>query len=89
MPRWPVIQERLIGVFCIIYVLYMYALGPAQRQHGTHEAAARPFHGSSRRDDVSLRAVATGGGLDGRPPPHCVLKWILRGHLKPTPSATI
>ena len=67
MPRWPVIQERLIGVFCIIYVLYMYALGPAQRQHGTHEAAARPFHGSSRRDDVSLRAVAT-GGLDGRPP---------------------
>ena len=67
MPRWPVIQERLIGVFCIIYVLYMYALGPAQRQHGTHEAA-RPFHGSSRRDDVSLRAVATGGGggLDGR-----------------------
>jgi hypothetical protein len=23
------------------------------------------------------------------PPPHCVFKWILRGHLKPPPSATI
>ena len=69
MPRWPVIQERLIGVFCIIYVLYMYALGPAQRQHdGTHEAV-RPYHGSSRRDDVSLRAVATGGSRRGSPPP--------------------
>ena len=23
------------------------------------------------------------------PPPHCVFEWILRGHLKPTPNATI
>ena len=24
-----------------------------------------------------------------KPHPHCVFKWILRGHLKPTPNATI
>ena len=24
-----------------------------------------------------------------RPPPHCVFKWTLRGHFKPTTNATI
>ena len=35
--------------------------------------------------DVQLTAgMAEAGG-----PGHCVFKWILRGHLKPTPNATI
>ena len=30
-----------------------------------------------------------GEGAIVPPPPHCVFKWILRGHLKPPPSATM
>ena len=60
---------RVLHYICIVYVCY--GTGAAQRQHGTHRAA-RPYHGSSRRDDVSIRAVAT-GGLNGRPPPPGIL----------------
>ena len=34
--------------------------------------------------------MSEGEGQGGQlPPPHCVFKWILRGHLKPTPNAII
>ena len=45
-----------------------------------------PFGRKSRRSTSAFlpyRAVGIGGGG------HCVFKWILRGHFKPTPSATI
>ena len=42
----------------------------------------------------SIRGPLERGGQGGNrhnppPPPHCVFKWILRGHLKPTPNAII